>query len=254
MLEMRWSHRRRNSLVGAGALVLTMTLSLTMTIACGPRSGSATTTDAPEGAAAGTGAALPASGDASGADEAATDPVEAPAASGAEAAANEASAGAGEVSAEDAAAARAAERRPQGPGRGLAFVVLHDHELLGSEGRALDKARAALRKQGFELREDFALDESGEAALLNYLAEKDPVLRADTDFASFFGDYAALIVVHVREPVRRVARGEDAIAVLVRGDQPERVWMQVEDTGIGVLGKGLEGLAALVADVEGVKG
>ncbi len=144
---------------------------------------------------------------------------------------------------------------PTGPGQGVDLVVLHDHVLLGSEKRALDKFVGKLEKKGLKVTRIDEASESRRNALNTWFTTRDAQERADLSRVHTLAESAATIVVRLRKPGGRsgkVAQGQDGVGVLARRD--DLLWLQVEDSGLALLGEVDDSLVGLVEGLKGAKG
>jgi hypothetical protein len=143
----------------------------------------------------------------------------------------------------------------EGPGAGVELIVLHAHELLGSEGRALDKLKSRLENRGLEITRLDDPDSSRKDALSKWLSTRDPAARSKLPRTLALGEAAAVIVISLRKPggsKGKVGAGQDRLGVLAR--RQELLWMEAEGTGLALVGDLDEELADLVEPLEGAKG
>ena len=134
---------------------------------------------------------------------------------------------------------------------GVEVVVLREHELLGSEQRGLDKFVAGLSKQGLAARHCERVAPERVAELHAWLDTVDPKSRRKLPSKLALGDSAAVIVLRMEPPQRRVAKGMNALAVLVRGPKAPILWMHLDGASQPPLGQDPKLIAALVKNEKG---
>lgn len=143
--------------------------------------------------------------------------------------------------------------RATGPGAGVDVLVMRTHELLGSEKRMIDKYVAALNKGGIKARRVDEPSAERKAALSAWLDTIDPQARHDLPTDLALGGAAAVIVTRIEAPERKVAKGANAFALLVRGEEPEVVWMSLDGAGQPTMGDDVKLVMPLLEGIEGVQ-
>jgi hypothetical protein len=143
--------------------------------------------------------------------------------------------------------------RAEGVGKGVDVVALHQHELLGSERRALEKLVQRFTKAGVAARliENPAPARAQAIAAWIDTVGADARSALDTDVA--IGEAAGVVAIRLRPEQRRVSQDQDALVVLQRGPNPELLWVAVENTGVMILGDTADATLALVDMIEGAQ-
>lgn len=143
-------------------------------------------------------------------------------------------------------------RGPNGPE--VEFIVLNEHELLGSEAKSHQRALASIRSAGYVAQLSDEPGPTRRTGLSDWLDTIDPGVRSTIDLVPLLGAANWVVVVRHAPEQKRIAQGIEALGLLHAEAPHERLWLRIDrDAALGFSGH-VASLIALMVTIEGPRG